>query len=552
MVKKFLKSKSKRMPAKKRYKIEKKVRDHNRKLKKLDKAKVKSKKTKLITVPGDCPFKEKILEEAMALREKIKAAKESRREEINVLRKEKRAKLVAIKRGLISSPTPTGATTITKTGVLKLNGVESASDGSAVKPRGLSFEDLRKKAEESGYLFEKIEQQKTQKDPSLKAFYREFQKVIEDSDVVIEVLDARDPLGTRSSEAEEAVRSHTDKKLIMVLNKCDLIPVENLQNWITYLKQTAGCVVLPFKANTQKQKNRLGSVGVVNTKTQAAMETKKSIGVSDLLGFLGTLARGEAGGLTIGVIGMPNVGKSSLINSLKRSRACNVGAKPGITRTNQLVHLDSKLRLIDSPGVCFTKEKGSEAMSVETILSRVPRTTLMLQYGIQDFTTQDEFLLQISRKYGQLKRGGVHDPNAAEKKIIHDWHTGVIKFFTEPPVLGSTTTASAVLDTLSAPFSLDNFKPAGSSQADVDMDDEDEDDIEMDDDDEPVEVDSGRVTRSGASRKKVTFGVDTDFLETKEKKKQQAAFHLTTAPPKRNVLGVVATKKSLMKKTQEI
>lgn len=91
------------------------------------------------------------------------------------------------------------------------------------------------------------------------------------------------------------------------------------------------CVVIPFKANTQKQKDRLGAVGAVNTTTKGN-ETKKSVGVGDLMGILGTWARGAAGGITVGVIGMPNVGKSSLINSLKRSKACNVGAKPGITR----------------------------------------------------------------------------------------------------------------------------------------------------------------------------------------------------------------------------
>ncbi len=157
-------------------------------------------------------------------------------------------------------------------------------------------------------------------------------QVIGDSDVIIQVLDSRDPLGTRSREAEDAVRSHSDKKLILVLNKCDLVPVENLEKWVNYLQGTQGVVVLPFKANTQKQKDRYGSVGAVNMKSQVSMETKKSIGVSDLLGLLGTWSRGAAGGLTVGVIGMPNVGKSSLINSLKRSKACSVGAKPGVTR----------------------------------------------------------------------------------------------------------------------------------------------------------------------------------------------------------------------------
>lgn len=61
-------------------------------------------------------------------------------------------------------------------------------------------------------------------------------------------------------------------------------------------------------------------------------DTKKTVGMSDLMGILGAWARGSAGGITVGVVGMPNVGKSSLINSLKRCAACNVGAKPGITR----------------------------------------------------------------------------------------------------------------------------------------------------------------------------------------------------------------------------
>ncbi len=118
--------------------------------------------------------------------------------------------------------------------------------------------------------------------------------------MIIQVLDSRDPLGTRSREAEDAVRSHSDKKLILVLNKCDLVPVENLEKWVNYLQGTQGVVVLPFKANTQKQKDRYGSVGAVNMKSQVSMETRKSIGVSDLLGLLGTWSRGAAGGLTVG------------------------------------------------------------------------------------------------------------------------------------------------------------------------------------------------------------------------------------------------------------
>jgi len=157
------------MPAKKRYKIERKVREHNRKIKKSEKIKARGKsgKHKLITVPGDCPFKGKILAEAIALRENILQTKLKRREEVKAIRKEKRDKVVAEKRGL-SDPS-----VLNKTGAVKLSNLSSA----VTKNLGTSFDDLRKKAEERGYVFEKIEQQKGQRDSSLKAFYREFQQV---------------------------------------------------------------------------------------------------------------------------------------------------------------------------------------------------------------------------------------------------------------------------------------------------------------------------------------------------------------------------------------
>jgi len=85
--------------------------------------------------------------------------------------------------------------------------------------------------------------------------------------------------------------------------------------------------------------------------------------------------------------------------------------------------LDTKLRLVDSPGVIFSKDKGNEAMNVETILSRVPRATLMSQYEIPEFGDEEQFLCLIAKKFGQMKKGGIPNPTAAEQKIIHDWNT---------------------------------------------------------------------------------------------------------------------------------
>jgi nuclear GTP-binding protein len=276
--------------------------------------------------------------------------------------------------------------------------------------------------------------------------------------------------------------------------------------------------------------------------------------------LLGTWARGAAGGLTIGVIGMPNVGKSSLINSLKRSRACNVGAKPGVTRACQIVSLDSKLKLIDSPGVIFSKEKGSESMTVETILTRVPKSKLMLQYGIGDFKDSEQFLCNVAMKFGQMKKGGIPNPTAAEQKIIHDWHTGAIRFFTEPPELKSATSESSIVTGLSAPFSLDSFVP--SLVPDEDMEGSSDDDISEDkvkdvamSDDEVVEAPQRRVTRSVA-RKSVTFAVNTEMVgHSKGKKKLKAE---TKDSPQKSCfpssvgrVSVIATKKAFMKKIKK-
>ena len=103
--------------------------------------------------------------------------------------------------------------------------------------------------------------QRMQKDGSASAFYKEVSKVIEAADVILEVLDARDPLGTRCKQMEEAVRAFPHKRVVLLLNKADLVPRDNIAKWIKYLRRELPAIA--FKASTQNQRKRLGQKGTL-------------------------------------------------------------------------------------------------------------------------------------------------------------------------------------------------------------------------------------------------------------------------------------------------
>lgn len=307
----------------------------------------------------------------------------------------------------------------------------------------------------------------TKKDGSRKAFDKVFKQVVDQADVVLYVLDARDPEGTRSKEVERMVMAAADggKRLILILNKIDLIPAPVLKQWLTHLRRYFPVIPLRASGPAANAHTFNHKALTVQATSQTLFKALKSYAASKQL----------KRAISVGVIGYPNVGKSSVINALTSrmgggGAACPTGAEAGVTTSLREVKIDSKLKLVDSPGIVFPSAgDGSKASKIEeqarlVLLNAVPPkqiedpipavslllkrlsssqemlTKLMDVYGLPplmntngDATT--DFLIQVARKRGRLGKGGVPNINSAATTVITDWRDGRIQGWMDAPVL---------------------------------------------------------------------------------------------------------------------
>jgi len=232
-----------------------------------------------------------------------------------------------------------------------------------------------------------------------------------------------------------------------------------------------------------------------------------------LLRLLKAYKPSAAQSVTVGVVGFPNVGKSSLINTLKRAKACAVAAQPGHTKELQSVQLERGLRIVDSPGVIFEDDdsiQGQKESSVllrnvvkpedvddpisvvEEILARTEAERLMKIYNLPTFSSTIEFLTMLALSTGRLLKGGTPDILSAARHVLVDWNHQKIPFFSDPPAVhaahmpstipgsggqvapGAETTGQAqIVNALGVPFVLEGlFGEADAEAIDAEHDSE--------------------------------------------------------------------------------
>ncbi|KQK16975.1 guanine nucleotide-binding protein-like NSN1 isoform X1 [Brachypodium distachyon] len=455
MVKKSKKSKSKRVTLKQKHKVLRKVKEHHRKKRKearKDGSKNhKSKVEKDPGIPNEWPFKE----------QELKALEVRRAQAVQELELKKEARKERARKRKLGLP----------------EDEDIANLASAASAQGTEFAE-----KDAAKVDASVELPNKNNDHSERAFYKELVKVIEASDVILEVLDARDPLGTRCVDMEKMVRkADPTKRIVLLLNKIDLVPKESVEKWLTYLREELPTVA--FKCNTQEQRTKLGWKSSKLDKTSNVPQRSDCLGAENLIKLLKNYSRSHELKLaiTVGIVGLPNVGKSSLINSLKRSRVVNVGSTPGVTRSMQEVQLDRKVKLLDCPGVvmlrssnsgvsvalrnCKRVEKMEDLITpVKEILNLCPHEKLMSLYNMPSFTSVDDFLQKVATLRGKLKKGGIVDVEAAAKIVLHDWNEGKIPYYTLPPKRDAVEDSDAVLISQDGKeFNVDEIYKAESS-----------------------------------------------------------------------------------------
>lgn len=252
---------------------------------------------------------------------------------------------------------------------------------------------------------------------------KKISEAMPEIDLVLEVLDARLPYSSSNPLVDELRR---DKPVIRLLNKADLADPEITKKWCDALGGNDDVRVIPLIAEDKRQIKQLTQL--IRQTGATKLEKKRAVRVM--------------------IMGIPNVGKSTLINSLAGRQLAKTGNEPAVTKANQMIDLKNGIILSDTPGILWPKI-GNPLSGYRLAASGAVRDTAMEYTDVAQFTLS--FLLQhypkalterykfkdmpetgvlaldeVGRRRGCLRPGGVIDTHKAAELVLHELRGGKI------------------------------------------------------------------------------------------------------------------------------
>lgn len=246
-------------------------------------------------------------------------------------------------------------------------------------------------------------------------------------DGVVEILDARIPMSSRNPEMDRLVKN---KPRMLLLNKSDMADDSATEKWIDFYK-SKGFTVL--KADC-KSGNGLKAFlpAVKNGMLKELMDKRREKGI-------------EGAPLRLMIVGIPNVGKSSFINRMSKSKKAKVEDRPGVTRTKQWIKLGDNVEMLDMPGVlwpkfedqsvarklAFTGAVKDDILDIEALaafllenLAQHSPKALVDRYKIETDGEGFELLERLGRKRGMLVSGGEVNTERAAITLLDEFRSG--------------------------------------------------------------------------------------------------------------------------------
>lgn len=257
---------------------------------------------------------------------------------------------------------------------------------------------------------------------------RAMQEDIKLIDVIIELVDSRVPFGSKNPDIDTLANG---KSRILLMNKYDLADKAVSDKWTKYYEEKGYFVA------TVNSKNGRG-VKAVNDVIQKAC--KEKIERDRKRGILNRPIRAM-------IVGIPNVGKSTFINSFAGKACAKTGNKPGVTKGKQWIRLNKNVELLDTPGILWTKFEDQQVGlnlafigSIKDELYNIYELSLLLLdyliknypdavadfYEIENSDSNNELLERIAIKRGCIKSGAEYDLDKAAKCLVDDFRNGRI------------------------------------------------------------------------------------------------------------------------------